>query len=292
MGFLEETFTGKQILQFISYIVIVIISIAILIFVILAKLAFLNANSGGFTVVFSLVVAGATAAYALFTWKLVGVTAEYAKRSKELVEETIKIRKMQDEPCISIYAEPDPSVLFDVNLFIHNTGLGPAYNVKFSVIEDIVYIDDGVGKHNSVFSPIKEGLKELNLFKHPWKYFEKGQRIGFHLANLSEDISSAARYVTPLRIVATYENRLQEERKNESVIDLTPLFGYYGLRPVRAPYIQLHREMLRIATSLEGCIYKDNYPKEEFLPVSPLKELVKAVEQLAPEKEGDSEAEK
>ena len=77
----------------------------------------------------------------------------------------------------------------------------------------------------------------------------KNQRIGFHLANLSGSITTFSEYVTPLRILATFKNRLQEERENESVIDLTYLFGYSEIVPIVAPDIRLHKHK---ATSLDA----------------------------------------
>jgi len=204
---------------------------------------------GAFTVVFSLIVAVATSVYALFTWQLVKATADNVKNSLMLAKETAEMRKMQEQPLISIYAEPDADTEYFVNMFIHNTGLGPAYDVHFNVKKDIIYAKEyPSGKRvNAVFGFIEEGLAGLNLFQRSWAYFGKNQRIGIRLANMSGDIELFRAYVTPLAIDVTYKNRYGDEITTQNVIDLTYLFGFWKLSPIKEPLVQLQRDVKKIA---------------------------------------------
>jgi len=83
---------------------------------------FINQNNGFFSILFSAVVAIATVIYAILTWKL--------------VEETRKIRKIQTEPKISIDIQPKEDSIHFIDMIIQNIGLGPAYNIKFTINPD------------------------------------------------------------------------------------------------------------------------------------------------------------
>jgi len=79
-------------------------------------------NTEIITLIFSGVVTISTVIYAILTWRL--------------TSETIKMRKSQTEPKISIFLQPCRVAMGFFDLIIKNIGLGPAYNVRFEVLEE------------------------------------------------------------------------------------------------------------------------------------------------------------
>lgn len=79
--------------------------------------------SDAITLLFSGIVATSTAVYAVLTWKL--------------TTETRKMRKAQTEPRVSVYLQPDEETQGIFHLVIENVGMGPAYDIKFDIDNDI-----------------------------------------------------------------------------------------------------------------------------------------------------------
>ena len=96
------------------------------------------------TLIFSGVVALSTVIYAILTWRLAA--------------ETIRMRKAQTDPCVSIYLEQHPTLFHFFDLIIKNIGSGPAYDVTFIVLEDF---DIPEGRKLSQIDFIKEGISYM-----------------------------------------------------------------------------------------------------------------------------------
>jgi hypothetical protein len=91
------------------------------------------------------------------------VIALYVALTWGLVSETRKLRKLQTEPNVFLYLEPRNEHKQLTDLFIENTGLGPAYSIKFDVITDFMFMeDDEEGKmFVSNANIVKRGIKYL-----------------------------------------------------------------------------------------------------------------------------------
>jgi hypothetical protein len=86
-------------------------------------LQLLKENQGVITLVFAFAVTVSTIVYAYLTWKL--------------VNETKRMRKAQTDPEISIsLIQNDKTSIDFIDLVIENIGLGPAYNIKFTVLSE------------------------------------------------------------------------------------------------------------------------------------------------------------
>ncbi len=102
------------------------------------------------TIIFSALVAISTVVYAFLT--------------RRLVNETIKLRKAQTEPKISIRIEPSENCMFYCDMIIENIGLGPAYDINFKLDTDII------DYHKKSFRDIRI-LKDLKILLFSNKYF-------------------------------------------------------------------------------------------------------------------------
>lgn len=123
-------------------------------------LEFLNSNSGLFNLIFSGVVALSTVIYAVLTWKL--------------VDETRKMREIQTEPKIAVTAEIHEKHFNFMNLKIQNIGLGPAYNIRLSLLKDFEY-------------DLGEFVSEMGFIKNGIRYLFPGQKIETFLTSMLED---------------------------------------------------------------------------------------------------------
>ena len=81
--------------------------------------SFLNQNAGVLSTVFSGIVMLATVVYAVLT--------------ASLVTETRRMREAQTEPRMEVTATPREEYVNLITLRVKNIGLGPAYNVHFSI---------------------------------------------------------------------------------------------------------------------------------------------------------------
>ena len=101
-------------------------------------------NKEAITLIFSFVVTTSTVFYAILTWRL--------------ISETIKMRKAQTEPRISIYVQPCQVSMSFFDIVIKNIGLGPAYDVRFEILEEF---DVKEGRKLSEIDFIKEGINYM-----------------------------------------------------------------------------------------------------------------------------------
>ena len=78
-------------------------------------------------IIFSAVVTLSTVIYSILTWKL--------------VSETRKIRKFQITPDVNIFFDRSEADASFVHIVFKNSGLGPAKNVKFRIVQDFKFYD-------------------------------------------------------------------------------------------------------------------------------------------------------
>ncbi|MGB8226938.1 MAG: hypothetical protein WCE45_08785 [Sedimentisphaerales bacterium] len=150
------------------------------------------------TIIFSALVAFSTVIYAVLTWKL--------------VSETIKLRKAQTEPTISIRIEPNEHCLLYCDMIIQNIGLGPAYDLKFYLDSEIKDID---GKP----------LSELNLIKNGIRYLAPNSKRQFFFAQFSEKSKDTMKIRDSFEIKVIYKNSQDEILDECFTIDFSEFLG-------------------------------------------------------------------
>lgn len=138
---------------------------------------FLNNNSALITLFFTIVVGISTLVYALLTYFL--------------VTETRKMRRAQTDPHIFVYlAHSEHSISF-INLEVKNIGLGPAYDVKFTVSKDFDM------HRNRKFS-------EIGFIKNGIKYFAPNQSFQQFIASFIDHKNNLESKTIELNV--TYKN--------------------------------------------------------------------------------------
>ncbi|KAF5410775.1 MAG: hypothetical protein U9N46_06135 [Euryarchaeota archaeon] len=167
------------------------------------ELEFLNQNSGAFVVIFSAVVAIATMVYAVLTWRL--------------VSETIKMRKVQTEPKISVTIQTSDAWINFIDMVIQNIGSGPAYNIKFKINPDFEYAK---GKFLSTFGVMRSGFE----------YLAPNQKLQFFLTNMTENFREKVK--TSFEIAITYQNISSKTYEDVYPIDFS---HFEGLRQSGEP---------------------------------------------------------
>lgn len=160
-------------------------------------LEFLNQNSGALAVVFSAL--------------LVIVTIVYAKLTCSLVAETRKMREAQTEPKVWAYIQPKEGSINFIMMIVENTGLGPAYNIKFKVDPDFEYAK---GRF----------LSDLGFIKDGWDYLpSKGKLPPFFLTNIAEDFEEKSKKSFNINI--TYEDNTGKIHESKCRINFSSLNG-------------------------------------------------------------------
>lgn len=146
------------------------------------------------TLLFTAVVAVATVVYAFLTWRL--------------VSETIKMRKVQTEPHMSITIEPRNESIGIIDLIVQNIGLGPAYDVTFDIQPDFDLTE-------------KRKLSEIGLFKYGLKYFAPGQKRKMFLTSMYQGYEEKIK--TILHVDIKYNNGANSNYTSTYVIDFSEL---------------------------------------------------------------------
>ncbi len=155
----------------------------------------LNENAGAFSVLFSFVVMVATVVYALLTWFL--------------VRETKKLRKVETDPNISIYLEPEEQWISLMDLIIQNNGRGAAYDVRFTIDPDF---ECRKGQFLSAFP-----------FMQHIRYVAPGQRLRFFLASAVEVLPRETGKA--FRITASYRSETGQTYREEFNLDFEHFRG-------------------------------------------------------------------
>lgn len=117
-------------------------------------LNFLNQNSGVLTLIFTAVVALSTVVYAILT--------------AVLAAETRRMRQAQTEPKVEIVIKPREEWINLVHASVRNIGLGPAYNISFSIKVE----SGGEGAQALI-----DDFTRAYFFKTGLKYLGPGQEV-------------------------------------------------------------------------------------------------------------------
>jgi hypothetical protein len=180
-------------------------------------IAFLNANAGALSVLFTAIVTLATVVYAGLTWRL--------------VRETRMMREVQTEPKLEVVLKSLDIALHIVRLHIANIGLGPALDVRFKL--------RSIAGGKSAETIIGE-LMESNFLQVGLAYFGPGQERFTHYTQLTEDHDGKLASIFALDVA--YRSSTGKTYKETFTIDMSEFKGTYQLgRP----------HMYSIAQSLE-----------------------------------------
>ncbi len=157
-------------------------------------------------IVFSGVVAGATAVYALLTWRL--------------VSETRKLREVQTNPRISIRVETDHTGHPGYELVIENNGHGAAKNVQIEFDGDPSYFRSGWAHGHP---PV---IDELPIIKNGLDYLEPNQAYRFPLGTVSPDEYERATEA-PWTFRTQYESLYGKRRTDIYIVDFSQFRGTF-----------------------------------------------------------------
>ena len=155
-------------------------------------------------IVFTGVVAGATAAYALLTWRL--------------VSETRRLREVQTEPRVSIRVEADHTGHPGYELVVENDGHGVAKNVRFEFEGDPSYF------RNSWVTRQPPAIDELPIIKNGLDYLEPNQAYRFPLGTVSSDEYERATE-TPWTFRTRYESLYGKRKTDTYIVDFSQFRG-------------------------------------------------------------------
>lgn len=168
-----------------------------------------NQNAAIMSLIFSLVVAGATVFYAMLT--------------RALVAETRRMRQVQTEPVIAIALEPSEHGLNFLNFTIQNVGQGAARSIKLRAEPNFQRFK---GRY----------IADLGLFKHGIKYLAPNQKITFFLASVLDDVHGKGDDLSRLNFTThvSYESALGQKYDESFPIHFESLegFGTIGSPPL------------------------------------------------------------
>jgi hypothetical protein len=167
-------------------------------------LAFLSANSGPLTVLFTGIVTLATAVYAALTWAL--------------VKETRLMREVQTEPRMEVALKSLDIALHIVRLHIRNIGLGPALNVRF---------DAKVTEGGRSAEKLLAELTKSNFFSVGLKYLGPGHERVSHYTQMTEDFDGKIASVLSFDI--SCESASGKKYSETFVVDMSEYKGTYQL---------------------------------------------------------------
>lgn len=180
----------------------------------------LNDNAGTIQVVFSALVTLATLVYAVLTWRL--------------VTETRRMRRAQTDAKVAVGLDSRPEYRNFVELFVRNEGVGPAYDVRFTVEMLDAAGDDSVFKTVQSLGFVEKGLD----------YFSPGHEIRSFLTTVSDEQKDyEAKMATRIRVRTSYRSGAGDKIGDTYALDFSV---FKGLRPLGEP--DLHS----IANSLKA----------------------------------------
>ena len=173
-------------------------------------------------IVFTGVVAGSTAAYALLTWRL--------------VSETRRLREVQTEPKVSVRLELSERVGHGgLELVIRNEGQGPARNIRFNFQGDPTYlIGHGQQRPIDQIPIIKNGLPDLG----------PGQSFRFLLGWLFGEAFDRANR-EPWTIPVDYKNLGNKSKRATYLLDFSQFSGLIAGSGAPLVRIEKHLESIQ-----------------------------------------------
>jgi hypothetical protein len=116
-------------------------------------------SSNAASLIFSAVVAAATVAYVLLTWRL--------------VKETRLLRVQQFRPQVTVRVEPGQAALGFIDLVVENIGSGPAYDLAFTYDSDL-----------EVESNPKRRLSDIGFLRNGVRYLGPRNELRTYLMTL------------------------------------------------------------------------------------------------------------
>ncbi len=148
---------------------------------------------------FSGIVAISTIVYAILTW--------------QLVSETRIMRKVQTEPSLHMFIQPRDEHNEITDMFIQNTGMGVARNIKFEVLSDFLYYRNSSSKDY--------WLKDIHLLKNGLEALAPNQIIRvFSTSYMNVDKLNSKTY---FEIAVEYKNYKDDEKYSKYLLDFVTL---------------------------------------------------------------------
>lgn len=192
-------------------------------------IAFFDNHSGFSTFISSLIVAIITGAYTFLSWRL--------------LRESKMMRMLQNQPRVSITFEPEGPNINVIDLIVKNTGLGPAYDLQFSLASDI---------------EIVEGmqLSEVGLIKKGAPYLAPNQEIRFLYTILYG--KSEEKLGKPVILETSYRDVFDTTYNETFTLDLSILSGMLGLsKPPLEILTDTMKEMRKDTQTIASMISRD-----------------------------------
>ena len=197
----------------------------------------------------------------LFTGVVAISTVLYVALTGWLAWETRNMRKAQTEPQIAAYVHPSERASGFLDLFVQNTGLGAARNVRLSVDPELEYLP---GKH----------LSDLGIFKSGWNYLAPNQRLHICYIRLIPPQSSEGEEAvkaynkklgTPITISTKWENATRKVSNGSYTLDFS---GTSKMLAVAQPLPQIESHLKSIAEHIG--YFADHMKREELKASCPV----------------------
>ena len=162
----------------------------------------------------TIIMAIATVIMAIATVTLVIVTRRYAKATERYAEITEKALKAADTPNVKIYLSSSSSgtMVYTLDLCIHNIGTGFAYDVKFT------------GDFLSFSSQFNNApLAEYEIMRNGIDFFAPGKqcRIALFFQYEQKDLPQRT-----FNMVVDYRDSVGERHESEFELDFTKVESY------------------------------------------------------------------
>jgi hypothetical protein len=196
----------------------------------------INNNLGVFTLFFTAVVALATVAYVVLT--------------RQLVNETIELRKNQTSPQLSISILPRNPEVWIIDMIIENVGNGAAYNIQIKPTKSFEMRDN-------------REFNNVGFIKNGYNYFAPHQKIKFFFTDLVHKKEEKENVNFDLNV--SYEDYSGNKYKSTFKINLSEFYGIPRLG--NPPIYDIAETLKKIEKMLERLLHKkleiDVYNKED-----------------------------
>ena len=175
----------------------------------------------------------------VFTGVVAGATAAYAVLTRRLVSETRRLRMVQTEPKVSVRLELAESVGHGgMELVIRNEGQGPAQNIRFNFQGDPTYFI-GHGQ--------QQPIDQIPVIQNGLPYLGPGQSFRFLLGWLfGDDFDRANR--EPWILQVDYENLASKSKKDTYLLDFSQFAGL--IVGSGAPLVRIEKHLESIQKDL------------------------------------------
>jgi hypothetical protein len=150
----------------------------------------------------------------IFTGVIAIFTFFYSICSWQLTKETRKARKTQTEPLVCIYLSPRESWIAWIDLTIENIGIGPAYDIHFTL------------SNNNDSNEDYKLLSQMSCIQNGISFLAPSQKIKTFFTSLAEYNKEN---ISPINVKITYKNIYKEEYSSEYTINLSELLGIQQL---------------------------------------------------------------